>query len=183
MRRGRGAAFIAVVLGALTAAPGGMAATPQEICRDLADGRTDSSYTAAELAAYAAALQSDPSVQGYCTPFTPAVTPSETPPSTPPGTPPTTPPATPSTPPATPSTPPTPPTGGVLPGATPAPSPTAAPTSGTAGVEKTVSQPLNQTKAAGVLPFTGTELTIFAIVGLVLLASGLLLRSTARQRP
>ncbi len=44
------------------------------------------------------------------------------------------------------------------------------------------SAPLAATAARGRLPFTGLELGIFALVGGVLFASGLLLRSTARQK-
>jgi hypothetical protein len=57
-------------------------------------------------------------------------------------------------------------------------SPTVTPTAGTLGATQT----LGQTKASGTLPFTGTELTIFFIVGLALVGTGVLLRSTARQR-
>ena len=180
MRRGRIIlASIAAAISALAVAPGALAAVaPGEICRDLADGTLNGTYTAGEIADYAAALASDPSIQGYCTPYTP-----QPPPETPP-TPPETPPSTPSTPPAPPAPPtgggagPTPPTGGVLPGV----SPTVTPTKGALGATKTQAAPLAQTKATGTLPFTGTELTIFAIVGLALVGTGLLLRSTARQR-
>jgi hypothetical protein len=37
-------------------------------------------------------------------------------------------------------------------------------------------------RAQGTLPFTGAELTIFALVGALLVASGLLLRASARQK-
>lgn len=177
MRRGRGIALIVAVTGALAAAPGGYAATPQEICRDLADGTLNGSYSAADIAAYVGALGSDPSVQGYCTPPTPTTpTTTTTTSTTTTGT--TTTPGTTTTE----TTPPPPPTsggGGVLPGESPE---LTTPTSGTAGVEQTAVQPLNDTRAVGTLPFTGTELTIFALVGLGLLASGLVLRSTGRQR-
>jgi hypothetical protein len=172
MRRGRIIfASIAAAISALAVAPGALAAVaPGEICRDLADGTLNGTYTAGEIADYAAALASDPSVQGYCTPYTPQ------PPPTPP-TPPQTPPPAPPVPPTGGGAGPTPPTGGVLPGVSPTVTPTA-PTKGTLGTTKT----LAQTKATGTLPFTGTELTIFAIVGLALLGTGFLLRSTARQR-
>lgn len=42
--------------------------------------------------------------------------------------------------------------------------------------------PLATTKSARTLPFTGAELGVFAVVGLALLAGGLLLRLTARQK-
>ena len=38
-------------------------------------------------------------------------------------------------------------------------------------------------QANAVLPFTGVQLTIFVLGGIVLVASGLALRSTARGRP
>jgi hypothetical protein len=37
-------------------------------------------------------------------------------------------------------------------------------------------------RTQGTLPFTGAELTIFALVGALLVASGLLLRASARQK-
>jgi hypothetical protein len=45
--------------------------------------------------------------------------------------------------------------------------------------------PASTVKAGGTLPFTGTQLGVFALVGLALLATGLVLRSTGRpsQRP
>jgi hypothetical protein len=42
--------------------------------------------------------------------------------------------------------------------------------------------PLATTKTTGTLPFTGAQLTIFAITGLALLGGGILLRMTARQK-
>jgi LPXTG-motif cell wall-anchored protein len=60
-------------------------------------------------------------------------------------------------------------------------SPTITPAQGVLGATRSQGAALGQTKAKGVLPFTGTELTIFAIVGLALIAAGLLLRSTAKQ--
>lgn len=42
--------------------------------------------------------------------------------------------------------------------------------------------PITTTRQAGTLPFTGAELTIFTIVGLALIAGGLLLRITGRQK-
>jgi hypothetical protein len=63
----------------------------------------------------------------------------------------------------------------------PAAQPQAAPQpTGVAGQQS----PLRITrKQGGALPFTGAELLIFALVGAGLIASGLLLRSTARQKP
>jgi hypothetical protein len=43
--------------------------------------------------------------------------------------------------------------------------------------------PLATTKQSASLPFTGVELLVFALVGAGLLASGVLLRATARRRP
>jgi hypothetical protein len=70
---------------------------------------------------------------------------------------------------------------------------TLTPASGTLGAQKTVNNgaapasstagaPLAATNTSGTLPFTGAQLGIFAIVGLALLAGGLLLRSTGRSR-
>jgi hypothetical protein len=42
--------------------------------------------------------------------------------------------------------------------------------------------PLGTSKTTGSLPFTGAELALFALVGLALIGTGLLLRTTARQR-
>ena len=54
---------------------------------------------------------------------------------------------------------------------------------GVAGVQKSVGKrPLAATRQRGQLPFTSAELTIFAIGGILLLGSGLLLRVTARER-
>jgi hypothetical protein len=39
--------------------------------------------------------------------------------------------------------------------------------------------PLATTRSSGTLPFTGAQLTIFAIVGLALVAGGFLLRTTS----
>lgn len=41
---------------------------------------------------------------------------------------------------------------------------------------------LDDTASAGTLPFTGAEMTLFAIVGAVLILGGMLLRASARQR-
>jgi hypothetical protein len=70
--------------------------------------------------------------------------------------------------------------------------PTAQPTAGVAGAQKTVSRsaparpsgvaPLQTTRRTGTLPFTGIQLTIFALVGLGLIAGGILLRTTGRRR-
>jgi hypothetical protein len=70
---------------------------------------------------------------------------------------------------------------------------TMTPSSGTLGAQKTLTKaapaavaavsPTRTTRASGpVLPFTGAQLTIFAVVGLALIGGGLLLRSTGRSR-
>jgi hypothetical protein len=56
-------------------------------------------------------------------------------------------------------------------------------TSGVLGAQKTVTRrPLAATAQRGTLPFTGMQLTLFVLVGGGLLASGLLLRASARGR-
>jgi hypothetical protein len=169
MRRGRsigGVALAVTVFLALALTPAALAGgTPMDICKDLQDGTLNGTYTVAELQAFF----SDPTVQGYCGPIagTGAVTPGPTAP---------------------------PQAAGVAGTAT----------SGVKGVAKTVSAaapthavlgaqhsaaaparsaaaPLAATKTRGTLPFTGAQLTLFALVGLALLATGVLLRSTARQ--
>ena len=42
---------------------------------------------------------------------------------------------------------------------------------------------ITTTRRTGTLPFTGAELGIFALVGLGLVVSGILLRLSGRQRP
>lgn len=201
MRRGRiiTGCTVLIALVCLVASAGAFAATPQDICNDLKDGRVDGTYTAAEWTAFF----NDPTIQGYgCggaitpPPVTPApATPSITPPGTPP---PAGPPSTPSTP-SGPSTPPVPLT------PTPAPTPAAgvaavkgarhtvvtpkAPTRGVEGANHTVRTPVTRSaaplatmKTRGTLPFTGAQLSLFLLVGLALLATGLLLRSTGRAR-
>lgn len=49
-----------------------------------------------------------------------------------------------------------------------------------APVTKAAIAPITLTKTSGTLPFTGAQLALFALVGLALLATGLLLRSTGR---
>jgi hypothetical protein len=175
-------ATIAAAIAAFGAAPTASAATPKDVCDDLADGTLNGTYSAGDIAAYVAALGSDPAIQGYCTPFTPRA------PEAPPAQPPATQPPAPEQPPGAAQQPPpgqpaeasgTPPTGNVL----PAVSPTVTPSEGLSGATNGQEAPLSQTKATGTLPFTGTELTIFAIVGLALVAAGLMLRSTAKQQP
>jgi hypothetical protein len=79
---------------------------------------------------------------------------------------------------------PTPPKGGTAPQGTAPSTRTVVLSGGVQGARKTIrSAPLAATKIkGGALPFTGAQLGLFAIVGLALLAMGLLLRSTGRQR-
>jgi LPXTG-motif cell wall-anchored protein len=57
-------------------------------------------------------------------------------------------------------------------------------TSGTAAAHHTISStaPLQTVRRSGTLPFTGIQLTIFALVGLALIAGGYLLHRTGRRR-
>jgi hypothetical protein len=168
MRRGQIVIGVALLFSALTmtGAPAAFAATPQDICADLADGHIDGTYTNAEWTAYF----SDPTIQGYgcggiATPVTPA--------------------------PATPGT--SAPAGGVVPvtvlaGVKGARHTVTPATAGVQGAQHTVktpvtrsaAAPLGTAKATGTLPFTGAQLGLFALVGLALLATGLVLRSTGR---
>lgn len=196
MRRGRMIGGISAILAAasLAAAGGASAATPIDICRDLADGHLDGTYTQAEFEAYQSALQHDPTIQGYCSPLvviigtggggtttvenntttvvnagTTTIQNGGTTTVAANGTPTTT-------------------TSGVA-GATKTkggPGATSGPT-GVLGSQKTkatprTAAPLSSTKTSGTLPFTGVQLLVFAIVGGLLLAGGALLRLTARQK-
>ncbi|HWG55189.1 MAG TPA: hypothetical protein VNT58_01575 [Gaiellaceae bacterium] len=154
MRRGIVMGLVAA-LAAIVMVPGAVAATPEEICRDLTDnGRLDGTYTQAELAAF---LQSA-TVQGYCP--SRAVVP----------------------PPAN--------QGGQQTGQKPANTKVQKPVKAVAGVQSPVQRPqqtpqkspLAQTRQAGTLPFTGSELVVFTLVGGALLVGGFVLRASARQR-
>lgn len=181
MRRGRIISGLTLLIAAatLSVAPAALAASPQDICNDLKDGVVNGTYTSAEWTAYF----SDPVVQGYgCGTIVPppvtttVTTTTQTPPAT-------TTTVTPSA--VTPSAVPlTPVVAGVQVTRTsnkPAPA--------VKGVQHTVKAPTTQAAAApiattrttGTLPFTGAQLALFTIVGLALIASGLLLRSTSRQ--
>ena len=197
MRRGRMIGGLSAILAAaaLAAAGGASAATPIDICRDLADGHLDGTYTQAEFEAYQSALQHDPTIQGYCSPLvviigtggggtttvenntttvvnagTTTIQNGATTTVAANGTTTTTAGTT---------------TSGVA-GATKTkggPGATTGPT-GVLGSQKTKSTPtpLATTKTSGTLPFTGVQLLVFAIVGGLLLAGGVLLRLTARQK-
>jgi hypothetical protein len=285
MRRGRIIALLAVLCaatGVVGIMPGtAAAASPIDICRDLADGQLNGTYSAAEQAAYQVALRSDPTIQGYCNPLVTVFTPPTPPPgpctevsfdtagatlapngkyyiNAPNGNvaecgPAPQPPATcvevpagtqgatqapngkyytnlpsggaaacgPATPAPQqcvevsagtagavqapngkyytniPSGGPAvcgPAAAGIAP-ASAAPAPAATPSTGVLGATKVkttkpaaavapathTAAPLAATRTTGTLPFTGAELTIFAIVGLALLGGGLALRMTARQ--
>ena len=216
MRRGRifGGAAAAVATAALgfgvAVAPISAAATasPMDICRDLADGQLNGTYTQDELNAYVDALAHDPTVQGYCSPLVIVTTPpttTTTPGTTTPGTttvvttttpggstttltqtvPGTTTPGTTTT---IAGTPPPTSTNGVLGVASPSVV-SQTPTSQVAGAQKTKTAPstasaapLSTTRSSGALPFTGLELGVFAAVGIALVAGGLLLRTSTRRR-
>jgi hypothetical protein len=171
MRRGRIVIGAALILSAvsLAGAPSAFAASPQDICADLADGTVNGTYTNAEWTAFF----TDPTIQGYgcggiVTPGTQPTQPTQ--PGTQPGT---------------------QPAGGAVPvtiaGTQGAQNTAGTPVAGVAGTQKTVSAagtPLaTTTTARGTLPFTGAQLALFAVVGLALLGTGLLLRSTARPKP
>ncbi len=179
MRRGHYIAAISLLVAVFTlsfASSALAAGTPQDICKDLQDnGRLDQTYTAAELTAFL----NDPTVQGYCGPIASIVSPTivtqgKT----------------------------TPPGQGVIPVIN---TPLTPPKSGVKGADKTIktpkkvkgtthtvsapkkttsagAAPLSATKSSGSLPFTGAELTLFALVGLALIGTGLLLRTTAKER-
>lgn len=242
MRRERIIALLAMlvaVAGVTLLAPGrAAAATPQEICNDLIahGGVTATLYSQAEIDAYRAALQSDPTIQGYCPPLVILTTPVKPCVEVAPNTPGavqaqngtwftnapngnaeacTTPPSpcmvvpantpgaseyngtwyanapggngancahTTAAPPAAPAAP----TAGVA-GATkvkqsPAPTTRVAAVSPATHTSRSAA-PLATTRSSGTLPFTGLQLGVFAVVGLALLAGGLLLRATSRRRP
>ncbi len=192
MRRGRITFAVAAVTAAAFMAgiaPGALAATPQDICKDLQDGKVDGTYTAGEWTAFF----QDSTVQGYCSPIVVVTPPPVTPPPVTP--PPVTPP--PVTPPSTPAVPLTPMVVPVVTSVsgvagtqhTVAPTPSV-PTTGVKGsshtvrtpVTRTAAAPLSVTKTRGTLPFTGAQLTLFLLVGLALVATGFVLRATGRRQ-
>jgi hypothetical protein len=171
MRRGHKLITLAACLAATafsTGAPGALADST-DICQQVRDGQIN---------------PSDPIVQGYCGPIVvvlpppPTVTITTT-------TPAATPPAAPTSPPTV--TPPTSPAV-VAAGVKGAQHTAATPTTGVKNAQHTAKAPvapaaiapLATTKTTGTLPFTGAQLALFALVGLALLATGLLLRSTGR---
>jgi hypothetical protein len=192
MRRGRGlfliaACALAVTCGFATAAraddSGGSA---MAICTDLQDGKLDGTYTQDQWNAF----QADPTVQGYCNVIVP---PCAYPGSGGSGSGGTT--CQTTTPPTQPQ-----PTGPVA--LTPQPAmvvrvkaaratvvKSATPrrsavkgTQHTATPQRAAAAPLTTTRRTGTLPFTGAQLIVFTLVGLGLVAAGLVLRGTGRRR-
>lgn len=188
MRRGRIAIFLAVLGVAVTCGHSSVARAddgggPSAICADLQDGKLDGSYTPDQWSAFL----SDPTVQGYCSAIVPPAQPTS---------------------PAAPATPPAAPTVTPSPSAAPVPLTPQQPVVvvGVKGAQHTVSKPVSTgvkgaqhtvalatptksaagpigaTKTSGTLPFTGAQLSLFLLVGLALVATGLMLRSTARPR-
>jgi hypothetical protein len=150
-----------------------------DICRDLADGQLNGTYTPAELAAYQNALAHDPTIQGYCSPLVVVTTPPTTTVTT------TVPAETGST-----TTTQTNGVGGFT-TSQQSPPPPKAQVKGAQKVQtspapatpqQSAVSPLATTKSSGTLPFTGAELGVFAVVGAALLGGGLLLRLSARHR-
>lgn len=201
MRRGRILIYSAIAMAAVTCglataarADNGGAGSPSAICADLQDGKLDGTYTQDQWNAFL----SDPTVQGYCSVVVPpCVYPgssggsgsggttacSPTTPTTPRR--PTTP-STPSTTPPVPLTPQQPAAVAAVKGARHTVVHT--PTTGVRGAQHTVKVPVSKSSVApvsiaktrGTLPFTGAQLALFTLVGLALLAAGLLLRLTGR---
>lgn len=62
-------------------------------------------------------------------------------------------------------------------------SPTVKPlnTAGVAGTQHSLGSPLKTTAHSGVLPFTGAQLWLFALVGLAFIGGGAMLKTTARS--
>jgi hypothetical protein len=177
MRRGRILIYMAIGAAVVTSGFASVAraddgGSPAAICADLQDGKVDGSYTADQWNAFL----HDPTVQGYCSVMVPVGTPAT--PSTP---------ATPA-PSAVPLTPQLPPAvvAGVK-GARQTITRVAQPPKSVKGAQHTVSAPVTHavapiatTKTGGTLPFTGAQLALFLLVGLALVAAGVLLRSTGR---
>jgi len=189
-RFGRGfGSGVGALLAIAVLAPAALSASPGEIYADLADGKLDGSYTQAELKAYAR----DAAVQGYGSPAVPVPSGGGSNPVVPApsggGSNPVAPvPSGGGTSPAVPA----PSGGGSAGGSVGQPGQSG---SGVAGEQTPPSQtsqvqtPRAQTPPAltgttgstGTLPFTGSELVLFALVGGGLLLGGLLLRVSARN--
>jgi LPXTG-motif cell wall-anchored protein len=161
MRRGLiGTAVAAFVIAAAFAvAPGAaLAASPQDICKDLQDGKVDGNYSLADWQAFLR----DPTVQGYCPPVVVVI-------------PPTVKTTTSSS--------------GTAPAVALTPQPAPARKAAVKGAQHTVTQkpkpapaPVATSRTTGSLPLTGADLSVFAVVGLALIAIGLALRSTTKRR-
>jgi len=182
--------------------------TPQDICNDLKDGVVNGSYTAAQWTAFFSdpTIQGYGCGGGITPPPPPPTTttttttvptttttstvPTTTTTSTTPVTTTTTTPTVTTPVPVTPTTPSVPlvpvtTVAGVA-GATHTQS--QKPVTGVKGASHTIAPavtksaaPLTATKASGTLPFTGAQLTIFTLVGLALIAAGIVLRLTTRR--
>lgn len=159
MRRGRTITGVASIAAAFTLllAPGALAASPSQIYQDYADGHLDGTYTQAELNA---ALK-DATVQGYGGPVVQVVTPKKYCRDS---------------------------SGNLLArngnvvSSTAQAAPAGAACKHEAGVAPARYTAPAPVRATGTLPFTGAELGIFALIGVALVASGFLLRYSARGR-
>ena len=130
MRRGRFTTVAATVVAAVTlGTPAALAATPQQIGRDLADGRLDGTYSQKDLANYVrSAAQA-----GYSNPVSQASPPS-----------------------------------GIL--------------GGGAGGRDGTTLAADRRQGGGALAFTGFDLALLTVGGLLLLALGAVLRWASRER-
>lgn len=171
MRRGRimTGAIVCVAVGLLTVSSA-FAATPSEIAKDLADGKLDGTYTQQELESYLR----DATVQGYPPP----------PQTPPPGVQPPSggeSPVTPAQPPAPQAPAPEQEPEADVAGVQTPPSSGGTPETGVAGEQSPVESPLEQTAQVGSLPFTGIDLLLLVVGGVVLLALGLGARAAGRR--
>lgn len=162
MRRGRlltGLVALVAIVVATSVVPSALAdgGTPMDICKDLQDGHLNGTYTSAQLNAFL----SDPTVQGYCGPVTAVVPP---------------PAAT-----TTVTTPAPPKSAAAVAPVTIARVKGAQHTVGSPGTRSSVA-PSTAVRRSGTLPFTGMQLTVFLLVGLGLVGTGLVLRATGRHR-
>ena len=165
--------------------------TPPPACVEVAPGTTPPAGTTACVhpCVEVAPGQTPPAGSSACAHPCVTVMPGQTPPagSTACTTPPT-PPTTPPTPPVTPSAVSPVVITGVKGIRHTVVTPVAKPTAAVAGAQHTVKTPVASavapiatTRTSGTLPFTGAQLALFTLVGLALVASGLLLRTTSRQ--
>jgi len=154
MRRGQVLIYIAIAGAVVTSAFASVAraddgGSPAAICADLQDGKVDGSYTADQWNAFL----HDPTIQGYCSVMVPL-------------------------------TPQQPAVSAGVKGAQQTVTAARQPTTAVKGAQHTAGGPVAAapiaatTKTSGTLPFTGAQLGLFLLVGLALVALGLLLRST-----